>query len=570
MQVANHEFRQIICCDFEFVAVDGEAPIVVCLVARDVVTGQTWRLWQEELEALSGPPFPIGSDALFVAYYASAEFGCFLALGWPLPANTLDLFTEFRCLTNGLPVPSGNGLLGALAYYGLDALSCTEKATMRQLVLRGGPWSQQEKSDLLDYCQSDVDALVRLLPQMSSAIDMERALLRGRYMQAVAGMESVGIPLDWEMLQQLRLRWAAIKVALVDRIDAEYGVYEGTTFKLERFARWLVESDIPWPQLPSGQLDLKESTFKERANTYPILQPIRELRVSLSQLKLNDLAVGRDGRNRCLLSPFRARTGRNQPSTSKFIFGNAVWVRSLIKPSEGYGVAYIDWSQQEFGIAAALSKDPLMMDAYASGDPYLAFAKQAGAVPQDATKQSHKAERDQYKACVLAVQYGMGPESLATRIDQPEISARKLLRLHRETYRVFWSWSDAALDYAMLHSKLWTVFGWTIRVGEDPNDRSLRNFPMQANGAEMLRLAIIKTQEAEIRVCAPVHDAILIEAPLDELDDAIVTTQQAMADASAILLDGFRLRTDADVIRYPERYSDPRGTKMWQTVKELI
>jgi len=58
--------------------------------------------------------------------------------------------------------------------------------------------------------------------------------------------------------------------------------------------------------------------------------------------------------------------------------------------------------QQEFGIAAALSRDPNMMAAYASGDPYLAFAKQCGAAPADATKQSHKAVREQFKACVLA------------------------------------------------------------------------------------------------------------------------------------------------------------------------
>jgi hypothetical protein len=58
-----------------------------------------------------------------------------------------------------------------------------------------------------------------------------------------------------------------------------------------------------------------------------------------------------------------------------FIFGPSVWLRGLIKPPPGYGIAYIDWAQQEFGIAAALSGDPLMMDAYRSGDPYLAFAK---------------------------------------------------------------------------------------------------------------------------------------------------------------------------------------------------
>ena len=143
-------------------------------------------------------------------------------------------------------------------------------------------------------------------------------------------------------------------------------------------------------------------------------------------------------------------------------------MRGLIKPHHGHGIAYIDWSQQEFGIAAALSGDPLMKDAYLSGDPYLAFAKHAGAVPADATKKTHKAEREQFKACVLAVQYGMGAESLAQRIGQSTIRAKELLRLHQETYRIFWKWSDAAVDYAMLHNKLWTVFGWTVHTGHKP------------------------------------------------------------------------------------------------------
>ena len=73
-----------------------------------------------------------------------------------------------------------------------------------------------------------------------------------------------------------------------------------------------------------------------------------------------------------------------------------------------------------------------------TGDPYLAFAKQAGAVSQEATKQTHQEAREQFKACVLAVQYGMGEASLAARINQPVARARLLLELHKRTYRHFW------------------------------------------------------------------------------------------------------------------------------------
>jgi DNA polymerase I len=261
---------------------------------------------------------------------------------------------------------------------------------------------------------------------------------------------------------------------------------------------------------------------------------------------------------------------QDAPSNTKFIFGPSVWLRGLIQPPPGCGIAYIDWQQQEFGIAAALSGDPLMLEAYCSGDPYLAFAKQAGAAPKDATKATHKAIRDQFKSTVLAVQYGMGADSLAQRIGQPPIRARELLRLHRETYRVFWRWSDAAVDHAMLTGGLHTAFGWKVQVPTSSNERSLRNFPMQANGAEMLRLACCLATEQGIEVCAPVHDAVLICAPFDRLDVDVARMRDVMRDASRVVLNAFELGTDAIVVRYPGRYMDERGTLVWQRVMALV
>ncbi|MGC2077856.1 MAG: DNA polymerase, partial [Xanthobacteraceae bacterium] len=455
-------FAEIWAVDFEFDAKPGGNPEPICLVAWELRTGQKLRLWRNQFGA--APPYPTGPDTLFVAYYASAEIGCHLALGWPVPERVLDLFTEFRNHTNGDSTTSGVGLLGALAYYGLDSIGAVEKNDMRDLVLRGGRWTDAERKDILDYCESDVMALARLLPAMVPHIDLPRALLRGRYMAAAARMERYGVPIDTATLEQLRLHWSNIQDQLIAEIDRHYGVYEGRTFKADRFAEWLARNGIPWPRLESERLDLTDDTFREMARAWPAVAPLRELRTALSQMRLSDLAVGRDGRNRTLLSAFRARTGRNQPSNTKFIFGPSVWLRGLIQPPRGHGLAYIDWSQQEFGIAAALSGDALMKDAYLSGDPYLTFAKQAGAAPPNATKVTHKAVRDQFKSTVLAVQYGMGAESLAQRIGQPPICARELLRLHRETYRVFWNWSDRVVAHAMLTLSLRTVFGWRVRV----------------------------------------------------------------------------------------------------------
>jgi hypothetical protein len=538
------------------------------MVAKELRSGQVWRLWRGEFGRT--PPFPTGTDAAFISYYASAELGPFRGWGWQRPANIIDLYVEFRNRTNGLTTPAGSGLVGALTYFGLDPYIVAAKDELRLLALRGGPWSEDERRALLDYCETDVIALEKLLPVMAPRIDLPRALLRGRYMAAAAAMEYAGVPIDVPMLKLLREEWANIQDELIQAIDVDYHVFDGRTFKVDRWAHYLVIHGIPWPRLDSGRLDLSDNTFRQMARAYPLVSPMRELRSALSEMRLADLAVGRDGRNRTILSAFRSRTGRNQPSNSRSIFGTSVWLRGLIKPPPGYGIAYIDWAQQEFAIAAVLSNDKAMIEAYQSGDPYLRFAVQAGAIPPDATKESHGPTRELFKQCSLGVLYGMEAAGLAMRIGQPPVVARDLLRAHHETYSTFWRWSDAALDYAMINGSLHTVFGWQVHVGENPNPRSLRNFCMQGGGSELMRLAACFATERGIEVCCPVHDAFLICAPLDRLDADIAAMRAAMAEASRIVLNGFELRTDVHVVRYPDRYMDPRGAVMWARVQDLI
>jgi DNA polymerase I len=566
------QFREVWCIDFEFefggTGDAGELPRPVCLVAREFRSGQIIRLWRDEFGLL--PPYPTDPGSLFVAYYASAELGCHIALDWPMPQRILDLFTEYRVWTNGRPTGHGDSLLSAMSAHGLDGIGAVEKDEMRDLILSGGPWSSDEQIAILDYCETDVDALARLLPVMAPTIDLPRALLRGRYMAAAARIEHCGIPIDTNILASLRERWSDIQDELIAAVDADYQVFQGRTFKYNRFEAWLKRTGTPWLRLDSGRLDLSDDAFREAARSYPAVAPLRELRDTLGKLRLHKIVVGSDGRNRTLLSAFRASSGRNQPSTSKSIFGPSVWLRGLIKPEPGTAIAYCDWEQQEFGIASALSGDQRTREAYASEDPYLAFAKQTGAVPASATTWSHGPIRELFKQCVLGTQYGMEEKSLAYRINRPPVEARELLRMHRSTYRTFWDWSDNGIAHAMLTGSTRTVFGWRLWVTRNTKERTLRNFPMQAHGSEMLRLACCLATERGIRVAMPVHDALLIEANIHEIDEAVVTTKDAMREASRIVLNGFELGIDEKIVRYPDRYSDRRGRRMWDLVTGLV
>lgn len=558
--------------DFEFIARDGEHPEVVCLAARDLVSGRELRVWQGGFTA---PPFRLDETSLFVGYSAAAEWSCFIALGWPMPARCIDLYAEFCNIVNGAVdgklFPS---LIAAAHHYGIDTMAAVHKEAMRDLILSGGPWSATEKTDILHYCAEDVritgELFRALLPQLTcSSATLGGALLRGRYTCAVARMEWNGIPIDLPMLDRLRNGWDDIKLDLIADIDQQYGVFSGTTFVAARFAAYIERAGIPWPRLPTGALMLDDDTFRQRAKAFPSIAPLRELRHALGQMRLNRLAVGKDGRNRAGLMPFGSKTGRNQPSNSRFIFGASRWLRSLIKPSPGRAVAYVDWSSQEIAIAAALSGDAGLWKDYRTGDPYLAFAKVAGMVPLEATKVTHDAERQRAKAIVLGVGYGMSAESMAAQAGLHIDEARALLLHHKQTYRKFWDWALANQNAGLLGLPLQTTFGWTWQagMGTDVNPRSLLNWPMQANGAEMMRLACCLLTEQGIMVCCPVHDALLVEGPADDMESVIAATRSAMEQASELVLGkGFIVKTDVEQVAYPERYRDKKGVKMWERV----
>jgi hypothetical protein len=423
------------------------------------------------------------------------------------------------------------------------------------------------------------------LGKILERINFRVTLFHCQYTRPQTWMQWNGIPIDTDTFYLLDNRWESIQQDLVNALDAPYGLYEGTTFKMERFERWLIEHEIPWPTLPSGQLELEKKVFREMAKIYPDIAVIHELRHSLTDLRLHDLHISHDGYNRVWLNPFGSKTGRNQPSNSKFIFGPSVWLRGLIKPPPGFGLAYIDWSQQEFGIAAALFNDPEMLKAYLSGCAYLAFGKLVGTIPANGDKDSHALEREAAKQCVLATQYEISHYGLAGRIGKMPFVAAQYLAAHRRVFPRYWAMSTLLVDRTMLCNRQQTVFQYPrhLPLGLHPtyergrkvqpiNKRSLRNFYMQGNGAEMMRLAARYCVDDGICLCASIHDALLIMAPLDCFDDHVNRTREHMANASEKVLGGrLRLRTGVTEVKYPDRYMDEkRGGKMWRTVMNLI
>jgi len=271
------DFREVVLLDAEFVAVDGEPVVPVALVAYELRSGSRHELFFDDRQARYSNPLPEGDDVLHVAYSAQAEWGTFLALGWNLPVHVLDLFAEFRCITNGLTEANGapveSSMIAALTHFNLDAMTVVKKQSMRDLILRGHPYTPIEQRDIREYCYEDVEALVKLLPVMLQVIDLPFALFRGRYTKAMARMEASGIPIDVPAFEELKRNWGGIKKQLVLDVEAEhrFGVYQDSSWSDSRFAALLRRIGIfeEWPRTDSGLLQVDDDLFKTMAAPLP-------------------------------------------------------------------------------------------------------------------------------------------------------------------------------------------------------------------------------------------------------------------------------------------------------------
>jgi hypothetical protein len=403
---------------------------------------------------------------------------------------------------------------------------------------------------------------------------LPHAIFRAKFQWTIAQQERRGVPLDLTLLTRIRNHWPGMQLDLVTELDRPFGCYEIVDgvphWRKELFAGYVRRNGMIWPRHESGALDETDQTFREMAGRYPQIEQLRELRYSLSKLRLNDLSVGHDGRNRASLWAYGTKTARNAPGASQYIFGPAKWIRHLITAPPGRVLVHRDYCQQEVRIAAVLSGDTALLQACESGDVYLGIAEQLGFLSEGMSEDERKATRALFKIVVLGIQYGMGARSLAilagvSLYEAGEILARLRARFHR-----FFDYTYRVLDHAGLRLEIGTPFGWYMQCPSNINPRTVRNFPIQSTGAEILHVACILAERRGIGLVAPIHDAFLAEGPVSEAEKLSLALDQLMGDAAAVVLRGYRLPTDCQIMKPGEHYQDERGAAMWRTVTRLV
>ena len=303
----------------------------------------------------------------------------------------------------------------------------------------------------------------------------------------------------------------------------------------------------------------------------PGIEGLHALRDSLGVIVRAKLPIGRDGRNRPSLFPFCTATGRN--AHAKSLYNAHAGMRSfMVFPVDRIGV-YLDWRTQEIAVAAALSGDAALKDDYVNGDVYYALARICGLTndpDRKHWKEHNPAMRSRMKALQLGIGYGMEVPSLARGLDRHPLIASAIIERHRRAYPRFWQWRADMVQSAMLARRIESVFGWPLYISTSPNQRTLYNFPMQAGGAEMLRLATWRMCEAGIVPCMLIHDGVLLEARSKE---EVAHAMEIMREAGKDVCDGLEVGVDVDqMLEHGARYQDkrPMAKQMWATIMRAL
>jgi hypothetical protein len=583
---------RIVFADSEFNAYKGQGkrpgfPLCFCAIEFFFQNGRVSRVIEHRLSAPypAKPPWERGDPYPFIGWAISAEAGSIMNINipdWTFPSLVIDLYAEYMTIHN-TEMSRGDGgktppsLIEACRRYHVAGMDKTHKEEMRALVYTKDNHTPEEIAAECDYCIDDCWMTARLFVAMRPFIDLLRAPIRGAYMLEIERMRWHGIPIDTETYYRVKHHAPAIVAKMRAELNRKLGtqVYYKGVFKRKTMFALMRRNGIPIPIDPkTGKESLSTKLIKTMIETYPLLKHYYEDKRMIDALQDLKLEIGDDNRNRSWANPFGQKTGRNNFSTNRYLLGLPHTMRSFMKPGPGMAIAYVDYGAQEVGIAAANSRDPTLISDYLAGDPYKQFAK-AELDIENPTKQ----QRQVFKATVLGRIYGQGTAALARNLGISRAQAERINDQMNARYPVLNAWLDRVCIKAAHFIPIVCTLGWSLTASGRPGEeRTFLNFPMQANGAETMRVVIIRAGTAGLKVIACAHDGFFVEDFADKIEESAAKLQAIMVQVSRDLFNGFELRADCDpakdIVRDPDRFVDEReredGMAHWNWLMSLI
>ncbi len=469
-------------------------------------------------------------------------------------------------------------------------IDVAHKIETRNLILeRKEAYSEEEKAQILGYGGDDTLHLIPLQKELFKIVSRrlratnpkltdlqieEIILWRGRSAANTSVYAMGGIPIDRDRWTKLVNNKSLVLAQAIREFQAEYcnlwkfDPKDNTYHFVKSLANEWIEGlkatyGITWPKTQSGDYSMSTAAGMPMASYRDIIPSVLEynhlmelsnglkahatpeeeiVRKGSGKSVFTDF-LGNDNRVRPYYNAYGTQTGRNAPKAVGFIFAQAGWLRGLINPAPGHILIEFDYASQEALIAAVLSEDQELIEAYTSGDPYLAFAKSADAVPPDATKKSHGDVRNLFKSTVLGLQYGMGALKLSIKLtaDTGKVvsveEAKELIDLHKSVYVRYYEWKKEIWQgYREERRPLLLPDGWYIDV-HHPRKMSVLNFPVQGAGSSMMRTMVDFVLDAGIQIVCPVHDSLIVECCEHEADKVSMEVKRCMLKASKKVLE---------------------------------
>ena len=307
----------------------------------------------------------------------------------------------------------------------------------------------------------------------------------------------------------------------------------------------------------TGARSTDEEVLEKLAEDYPLPAKILEHR-SLSKLKgtytdkLAQMALPRTGRVHTHYAQAVAVTGRlssNDPNLQNIPIRTAEGrkVREAFVAPAGSVIASADYSQIELRIMAHLSDDEALVKAFHDGlDVHRATAAEVFGVAVD---QVSNEQRRYAKVINFGLIYGMSAFGLAKALGIDNTAAKNYITRYFERFAGVKRYMDDTRAQAKSQGYVETVFGRRLYLPEinSPNgprragaERAAINAPMQGTAADLIKLSMVKVQQAldaqhrAIKVIMQVHDELVFEVPESEVDWLKTEVPRLMADVAQL------------------------------------
>lgn len=291
-----------------------------------------------------------------------------------------------------------------------------------------------------------------------------------------------------------------------------------------------------WPRSHTGQLQVDTQTLTALGNDWADM--MLNIKAARRAAILFHLKVDSDGRHRAWPNPFGTTTGRENPKGWPFVYLPKCH-RSIIQPQSGSVVAQLDYRQQELTILAVKAGNSNLLDVCAGGDLY-EHLRQRGPW--------RELSRSQVKRMTIALLYGGNEQLLAHQFGLPPTTASNWFKSFRALFESEFKWLDQ-YAYQAYRDRRVSSLDRGMSVTSQTPIRSIKNWPIQAAGADILRRACLRMDDAQIAVVGCIHDAILIEVDEANHADLINHAQRLMAEASSEVLDGVCLQTSIEIFK---------------------